>query len=138
MTMEGGNGFEELEHTADWSIKVRGRSWPSLLELSARGMLSLMGVRPTCQDGTRRRIDLRADDRETLLVEWLEDILFHLETRGVLPIDIALEAGEGWLRGSLLDVPASRTQKPIKAVTFHNLEVIETPGGWEAQIVFDV
>lgn len=109
-----------------------------LMTAAARGMLALMVVEAPRSKGTTRRIDMRAEDREGLLVAWLEDLLFQLETRQVVPVDLALESGDDWLRGSLVETPCSPPQKPIKAVTFHNLEVNEFAGRLEAQLVFDV
>jgi len=109
-----------------------------LLAAAAQGMLALMVVEAPPSKGTTRSIDMHAEDRESLLVAWLEDLLFELETRQVAPVQLALEAGDDWLRGSLMEVPCPAPQKPIKAVTFHNLEVNQTADGLEAQIVFDV
>jgi SHS2 domain-containing protein len=133
-----GEGFEELEHTADWSLRIWGKSMADLLAAAARGMLALMVVEAQPSKGTSRSIDMHAEDRESLLVAWLEDLLFELETRHVAPVQLALEAGDDWLHASLMEVPCPAPQKPIKAVTFHNLEVNQTADGLEAQIVFDV
>jgi SHS2 domain-containing protein len=138
MDMVTGAGFEELEHTADWSLRIWGGTMAELLTAAARGMLALMVVETPRSTGTIRPIDMRAEDRESLLVAWLEDLLFQLETRHVVPVELALEAGDDWLRGSLVEAPCPAPQKAIKSVTFHNLEVNEFAEGLEAQLVFDV
>ncbi len=133
-----GDGYEELDHTADWSLRIWGGTMAELLESAARGMLALMGAETSASEGAPRIIDLRADDRESLLVAWLDELLFQFETEQVVPIAVALEAGDDWMRGTLFQAPCTAPQKPIKAVTFHNLKVVETSAGLQAELVFDV
>ena len=133
-----GDGYEEVEHTADWSLRIRGKTMSGLLESGARGMLALMGVSPGLPLQARREIVINADDRECLLVAWLNEVLFELEIHQTVPVEMDLEAGEDWLRASVVEAPCPPPQKPIKAATFHGLEVADTPKGLEAVLVFDV
>jgi SHS2 domain-containing protein len=34
--------------------------------------------------------------------------------------------------------PMRSVSKTIKAVTYHNLDILQSPRGWEVEIVFDV
>lgn len=133
-----GDGYEELEHTADWSLRIWGKSMADLLQSGARGMLAMMNAKPEPLTGSMRNIALKADDREALIVAWLDELIFRLELQRTVPIQIDLEAGDDWLRASVIEAPCASPQKPIKAVTFHGLNVVETPEGLEAVLVFDV
>jgi SHS2 domain-containing protein len=42
------------------------------------------------------------------------------------------------VRATLFGGKVSKLQKHIKAVTYHNLKIIETDKGLEATVVFDV
>jgi len=64
-------GFEELEHTADWALRVRGRDLAELLVNAANGMMELAGVQTASAAGTIRKLELTSLDRESLLVDWL-------------------------------------------------------------------
>lgn len=132
-------GFEEIEHTADWALHVWAEDFGQLCACAARGMLSLVGVDAQPSGGRWRLIDLRADDRETLLVVWLEEVLFALETEQVTitAFDLQIEDGRR-LVGRLRSAPTKRPGKPIKAITFHNLSIVETEAGMETTLVFDV
>jgi SHS2 domain-containing protein len=138
MDMVTGKGFRELEHTADWSLLVWGSTMAELLEAATWGMLTLSGAKPEGETGTARQVELEAQDGESLLVGWLEEVLFQLETHQRIPIDITLAAGELWLRGKVVEAPASGLLKPIKAVTYHDLKITKGPEGLEARLVFDV
>jgi SHS2 domain-containing protein len=78
-------------------------------------------------------------DAESLLVEWLSELaywaememlVFHrFELYNVTPNHVQAVIHGGHVSGF---------KKHIKAVTYHNLEVIETEKGLEATVVFDV
>jgi SHS2 domain-containing protein len=132
-------GYEEVEHTADWALRVWGRTFSQLCACAAEGMLSLAGIAPRSQAGEWRPIDLQSDDRESLLVLWLEELLFLIETEHVTftAFDLSLR-GDLHIVGKVLAEPARRPEKPIKAVTFHDLAIRNSKRGLEAVIVFDV
>jgi SHS2 domain-containing protein len=136
--MVTGRGFEEIEHTADWSLRLWGDTMADLLAAAARGMLALTGVEAIPGGRASRQLEIQAADREELLVSWLERLLFELETQSVIPVELTLEAGDTWLRAALVESKAGAPQKPIKAITFHDLEVKQGKDGLEARIVFDV
>ena len=63
--------FEEIEHTADWALRVRGRDLGELLVNAARGMVSLMISNPPATPlNVDRNIEIDSIDAESLLVDW--------------------------------------------------------------------
>lgn len=131
--------YEEIEHTADWALRVRGATMTELCQVAASAMLAASGARGEGEPSVEYRFHLEAPDRETLLVQWLEEVLFAVDSRQRIPtqIEVRLTASNG-LTGSWQEIPLTAIDKPIKAVTFHELCVDETPEGLEATIVFDV
>jgi SHS2 domain-containing protein len=131
--------FEEVDHTADWALRVRGRDFPDLLRNASVGMLELAGIVADQGPGIVEDLTLNAPDREGLLVAWLEEVLYRVESRG-LAVESAVmdEAPSGGLRARLTLQPVVRAERTIKAVTYHNLVVQRTSQGWEATVVFDV
>jgi len=103
-------------------------------------MLSLANPSPVPDSpGSQKRIRLQAADRESLLVRWLEELHFLLETGRQAPRWIHLSiSGEFQLVADLSVGPVEAPGRAIKAVTFHGLQVAETASGLEATIVFDV
>jgi len=134
------SGYVEINHTADWALRVHGVDLADLLQQAAAGMLALAGALPVPDATTQpRTLRLQAADRETLLVRWLEELLFLLENQGLLPGRIQLEVGPGLQLEARLELgPVGRLSRAIKAVTFHGLHVIDTSEGVEATLVFDV
>ncbi len=132
-------GFEEVEHTADWALRVWGVDPASLFRAAAEGMLHLIGAQAVEGQRSWRQVHLSAADAEGLLVSWLEELLFNLETEGVTPTDFQLSITDRReLQGRVLEAPSERPKKEIKAVTFHNLSIEDSEKGLETVIVFDV
>lgn len=131
--------FEEVEHTADWALKVWGADLPNLFKNAAVGMLQLMDALPAQQDPLIRTIDIEAIDRESLLVAWLEELLYEMEIRSVTYQDIRIRiVGDTALQATIEELPLVSIAKPIKAVTFNELAIRQVQGGLEVTIVFDV
>lgn len=88
-------------------------------------------------------IEVEAEDREALLVEWLNELLYQFETQKVLPRRFEVDVfGEnravGKAFGEALDPERHRCALEVKAVTFHMLKFEKVGDSWEAQIIFDV
>jgi len=137
-TMDESTGHEELEHTADWALRVWAPDLPGLFAEAARGMYHLMGVAAGAQAFEPRTIEAAGMDAETLLVDFLTELLLLGEEEGLM---VEMEGVE--IEGFRLNLEAwphhiRSQQKEIKAVTFHNLEVRRAAGGFETTIVFDV
>lgn len=131
--------FEEIEHTADLALRVRGRDLAELLMHAAMGMLALSAVKFSTHEGRRITLELSAADGEQLLVLWLEELLYGMEMRGVAYQDFALTAHDGpGLKATMREVELESIGRQIKAVTFHDLRIITTQEGLEATVVFDV
>jgi SHS2 domain-containing protein len=134
------SGFVNLDHTADWAIRVHGIDLVDLFLQAAAGLLSLANPTPAPGHASSRVwLRLMAADRETLLVRWLEELHFLLETQHLIPRSIQLRVSpELRLIADLQVGDAASAGRSIKAVTFHGLRVSETAAGLEATVVFDV
>ncbi|GIV63761.1 MAG: archease [Bellilinea sp.] len=131
-------GFEELQHTADWALRVWAPDRDELFRQAAIGMNTLMGLK--LEEGPVRCVDfhLTAEDDESLLVSFLNEILFYLEIDRIGFEDFPLKLKGNILEAELWGKPIRSIEKPIKAVTFHNLVVQRGEDGLEARLVFDV
>ena len=131
--------FEEIEHTADWAFRVRGRNLAELLENAARAMSSLDRPGLGGESSLTREIEVEGADRETLLVNWLNEILYLEQTRCELYDQFHIsEVSDNCLHAQLCGRPSGKRVTHIKAATFHNLEVKQIPEGYEATVVLDV
>jgi len=133
------SAYEEIEHTADWALRVRGQNLTDLFRNAALGMLSLLDIEPVPGISESRLIELTAIDTETLLVSWLEELLYPIEVEDVVVVDFQIEAlKESHLKATIELKKIASIKKEIKAVTFNELNIRTGDTGFETIIVFDV
>ncbi len=134
--------FEVIEHTADVGIIAYGRSLEELFENAAEGMMHFLidpaSVRPVEQ----RTMTVDADDREGLLINWLNDLLVLLNADGFVPVRFVVpEMKDTRLRadvsGEPVDPARHKFRLDVKAATYHSLEIGKNEV-WHARIIFDV
>jgi SHS2 domain-containing protein len=131
--------YREVDHTADWALQVWAPTLEALFVDAARGMYALAGAKARPGLGSRRRVELEAQDYESLLVAWLQELLYYTETDGWVFDEGRIEALEPErLRAEVSGAPAERLGKVIKAVTYSDLHLRQTADGYETTIVFDV
>ncbi len=131
--------FEEIEHTADIAIRVWGRDLAELFANAAYGMACQIAeideIRPTIT----RTLELDAADTEILLVSWLSELLYLGEKENCVFFDFErLSVSPTELRAVASGGPIDEHLTHIKAVTFSELEIINSDVGYETHIVFDV
>jgi SHS2 domain-containing protein len=132
------SGFLELAHTADWALKVWGPDLAHLLSEAAYGMYALMEVELSQDQPVALPLEMKADDGESLLVSFLSELLYLGEEQGLAFDRLQLEVQDLELSGMLHGGLIQSQRKEIKAVTYHELEIIHTGDHYEATIVFDV
>lgn len=131
--------FEELEHTADLALKVRGHSLKEVFANAAYGMFSLMadpeGLEPTIS----HEISLESLDYEALLVDWLNELLYLHEVEEEIYSRFEIEAlSSSALSAIVWGAKMVDSKLTVKAATFHGLEIRETEDGCLVTVVFDV
>lgn len=132
-------GFIEIEHTADWALRVWAPDLPTLFVQTAEGMYNLAQVRLIEGERVKRSFRLNAHDEESLLVAFLEELLYYGEQddEGFDRYEVKIRR-ECQLEVVALGGKIASRNKEIKAVTFHNLAILETDAGFEVEVVFDV
>lgn len=135
-------GFEAVEHTADEAIRAWGPDLAALLAAAARGMFAVIADVQAVRPLRERRVEVRADTREALLHDWLEELNGLHQVEGELYCEFDVETdgrrATATVRGEAIDPRRHGLRGEIKAVTWHDLELRETEGGLEARVLFDV
>ncbi|MFA5066108.1 MAG: archease [Dehalococcoidia bacterium] len=137
-----GMRYEVIDHTADIGIVAYGSNLNALFSNAAAGMLSLMVKTDTLRHDVTKTISLEAGDSETLLVEWLNELLYIIYTEKLVlcRFDILIDKGQLMSRcaGQRLEMKSRRFIREIKAATYHNLEIVAKDGEYSARIIFDI
>ncbi len=139
-----GNGnYELLEHTADVAILVRAKSLEELFVNTASAMFDILADPHFDKQGPRLTADVSqsAADREELLVNWLNELLFLSASQEAVFRDFKIiSLDERSLRAEAGGLPFSACEMhiEIKAATFHELSISGEGEKWQAKVVFDV
>lgn len=148
MTAEGGR-TRVFAHTADVGLEISAGSLEGLLVQAARGFARLATRRP--RSAVRRHVPVSiaaATDPEALLVDWLNFLVYLLETERLAPVkadlEIRREAGPGGgltLRGTLVAGPVApgEIKLGVKGATYHGLEITRSKKGlYRARVILDI
>jgi SHS2 domain-containing protein len=135
--------FELLEHPADIGFRAFGGSPAELFANAAMAMLSIAAEPGRAQPRERYLLTAEGSDYESLLVNWLNEVLywhdgkriaFHeFRVKAIDPASIAADAF-----GEPRDPRRHPARLVVKAVTYHQLKVEETPRGWVAEVYLDI
>lgn len=134
-------GFELLEHTADLGIRAWGSSLPEAFEQAARGLVRVMGIEAGLP-GQRRVVKASADDEAGVLVALLNELIWLHEAESVVFGQVEVIAVGP--HAVMAEVDVVRLEEPpagigVKAATYHQLAIVERPGGGvEVRVFLDV
>ncbi len=135
-----GASSEVLEHTAEVRLRVAGPTLGALLAEAGRALAAVeLGGSSPAPAGAWRTIEVRSTDRDALLVDWLNELLYLAETECWVPAEFEIETATAKaLRARARGVPLDAAPARVKAATFHGLRIAETAGGLEAEVILDV
>lgn len=132
------HGYQEVDHTADIAIRVWAEDFQTLLGQAAYGLYDLMGVVPHADTSVAGYFVLQQDSLETILVDFLSELLFLTEEKGQLFDAFSFDEQGDELTVRMAGQEILSQERYVKAVTFHNLDVRQTKCGYEVTITFDV
>jgi SHS2 domain-containing protein len=135
--------YEILDHTADACVRVYGKSFEELLRNAACAMMELITDRNKVEPSEVVEIDASGENREELLVHWLQEILFAHQVYKMVfkDFEVSLEDEtriKGKAFGEGIDSEKHELSADIKAVTYHNLKVEPSDDRLKVEIVFDI
>lgn len=143
------------EHTADIAVEATATDCGGLFAAIADGLAAAMCDSIPDSGGDRFEIICRAESREALLYEFLDQLIYERDVRLVLPVDNTATvhaptaesdtdehrtASNCWtVTASARGVALSQVDaREIKAVTYSQMTVEPRDGGWYGYVVFDV
>ncbi len=135
--------FRVLEHTADVGFEALGATRQEVFVNAARALqdLSVDLASIAARDGVA--INVEGENGAELLVNWLSQILFLLDAEGWVFHNFEISRlGEAALsavaRGEKFDRARHHVKLQVKAITYHQLKLEQTPWGWRAQVYVDI
>ena len=133
--------YRELAHPADLCLEVWGATRADLYAHAAQALFEAIEFAPLPEPQPAScQITLHAPDPETLLVDWLSELLYQSERELAAWQQFELtEISPTTLVASASGVCPSTPRREVKAVTYTGLEIRQDEGGrWSAIVTCDV
>lgn len=135
--------YLQIEHTGDIGIKIYGADLRQLFENAAFALFDLVTDISQIQPSQRRELEINAEDREELLVNWLSELNYIFQTEYWLAGRFEIKKlTENRLTAIVTGEPRDAERHPIeveiKAVTFHQLQISQHEEGFTGQVIFDI
>ena len=135
--------YRQIPHTADLAWRLWGQNLTELFENAGRALSATLTDIRSLRRRETRQVSLESSDQEALLVDWLNHLLYLFDIDGFLGRDFQVvsltgERLEAGVKGEIFDASRHPTKTPVKAATFHNLEIVADQDGWQATVVLDL
>jgi SHS2 domain-containing protein len=135
--------WETFEHQADLGLSVRAPTGGELFAEAGLAYFSLVCDLAAVEERERYELAGAAPAVEELLVDWLNDLVFLFEGRGVVCRRIELPSWSETAYSALLygepgDAGRHALRGVVKAATYHGVHVRHDAGGWHARVILDV
>lgn len=130
-----------LEHTADIKFQAFGKNLNRAFENSALAMFNAM-TNEKIKAEKKKTIKIKGRDKENLLYNFLEELLFLLDTENFFlgKIKVKIDTEKLELKAEIFgdNVKKYKPHIDIKAVTYNQMFVRNEKGRWVCQVVLDV
>ena len=131
--------FRFFDHPSDVGIYAYGKTKKELFENAALGMFSLIADLNRVETKRSFKVAVQGDDFESLLVNWLNELIFHEDSKKILLKGFKIEKItatrlEAEVSGEKIDLERHFIYRPIKAATYNQLQIKKD----QAKIIFDV
>lgn len=134
--------------TADFAFEAFGKTLNELFENAAFAMLEIMTDTKKIKPNERIMFTVKADDIKALMFDFLSEILFYKDSKGLVfsKFDVRIkEEGKGYslncvLNGEKWDRKKHEIRTEVKAATYSLMEIKknEKTKMWRCQVVLDV
>ena len=129
--------YRWLEHTAEVELEIEASSEEVVFVAALRALAQLVGDDRRAER-VSRELKVDARERAVLLLEWLDELVYLVETEGLVAEDVErIELSDG---GLVAIVPCHRgdPRHLVKGATYHHLAFERSGAGFRATVVLDV
>ena len=133
--------FDIIEHTADMGLVSYGQDLTEAFANAAYGLFSVMADLDNVQEKESIHVDLREEDTEALLFEWLNYLLYIFDVETLLLKRFDIEHFDGLAlkatcHGEKYDPYRHRLHRGVKSATYHMLKIDREKN--QVQVILDV
>ncbi len=135
--------YRFLEHTADMGIEATAASLEGLFVQAARALNEMIFGQELFGGSESLQIDVSGEDLGDLLVRWLTELLYLIETDYFVASRFMIDTLTPYrlqarVAGERLHPDNMHAVREVKAITYHRLDVTSSSRGWRAQVYVDL
>jgi SHS2 domain-containing protein len=135
--------YQLLDHTADLRIRVTGFDPANLFENAGMALFDLIFESKADKAENTLNLSITGADRADLLVNFLRELLYLWTGESKLVTMVAVEKISETEVKARIGISSFQPDHheivhEIKAVTYHQIEVVTEGTNWQATIVFDI
>lgn len=135
--------FEILEHTADIGFRATANSLPELFGSAAEALVATAMEIDNIEPRESYALSAEGDSHESLLVNWLNDVLYYLDGRRLAMRRFKIhEFRSSRISGEALGEPRDAARHPgkliVKGITYHQLKIERNQAGWFCEVYLDI
>jgi SHS2 domain-containing protein len=137
------NRYRLFDHTADLGVQVFGTTVRELFKNGAYALFDLMAELDHVQLALERTVTATGSDWDDLWVNYLRECLYMFNGERLLFSNydiVTIDQGQvsARMQGEAFNPVRHTIRQEIKAVTYHQASISETPRGWTGKIIFDI
>jgi SHS2 domain-containing protein len=133
--------FEEISHTADVKIRVRAPTLEALFSETFKALMQVM-YGTDRSGGFFKEIRIESSDIESLLADFLSEVLFVSEVESLVFSDVAIRIDGLSLTAELTGEPFDPVRhsggSEVKGISYSGLAITHGAKGYKLDIIFDV
>jgi len=144
--LKSNKNIQFLKHTADVKFRVRGKTLNSCFENASLAMFKSM-YDGKVKSKIKKNIAVRGNDLESLMYNFLDELLFVFDTRDFILSKIKVKINKSDEKAKELELNAKLEGDNVKnyemglivkAVTYNSMFIKKSKDYWVAEVVLDV
>ncbi len=137
------SSYRLIEHTADLGLEFFAHNMKALFISAAEGIFDEITERGDLSCRECFSIKVEGSDREDLLINWLRELLYLHQVKGMLLKSFSISKIDdsqlsGTAEGEAFDARRHIIKREVKAATYHDLSILQEEGQWTARVIFDL
>jgi SHS2 domain-containing protein len=135
--------YQSFSHPSDLGLTIFGNSLEALFENAAFAMFDNLCNLDQVKESGKVTVTAQGGDREELLVNFLNELLYLQATKGwlfrtfeVQKLDNSTVKAFAW--GEPYSANVHELFHEIKSATYHDIHIRRENGTWRVDVVFDV
>ena len=130
--------WQLIEHTGDIGVAARAATLEELFAECARAMFAILADAPSPSPAGSETFPVAGADPAEELRDFLSELLYRFSTDHRMYVAFAPTPGSVDASWEPYDAGRHPLRTELKAVTYHQLEVVREGSGWRGRVIFDV